>query len=107
MPTVTVVWRSVHDNRRCKICENLEGYTWQIIGGNFKGFLEHPQYGIVSTAEHGSMVQHSYGVCRCHLEYSIDWADTIRLLTRIRDNIKVSLGGNENPELAPLGDEEE
>ncbi len=95
MTSITVTWHTMEDDRVCPICKALNNYTWIFEAGTFKGSLEHPMFGVVSTAEHGSTVQHSYGECRCRVSWEIDWTSTINVLTRIRDNIKASL---ENPQ---------
>ena len=92
MAKVLVTWHIfADDDKLCDTCRHLDNYTWEIEAGEFTGFLEHPMYGIVSSAEHGSMVKHSRGECRCKLSTEIDWTDTIQILTRIRDRIAISL----------------
>lgn len=98
MTKVMVKWHAKHDDRTCPVCKDLDNYIWEfdLARGEEVTQLEHPELGVVSTVEQGSLIPHDFVDCRCTLEFGIDWTDMIAVLTRIRDNIKRSL---ESPEL--------
>ena len=74
--TYRIIWHSIPDKRRCKICEGLEGYTWTFEEA-FPPFLEHPIFGVVWDMEANHSIAHEFqgGLainCRCFPEIIID-----------------------------------
>jgi hypothetical protein len=74
MAKVTITWHAIEDERTCKICKALDGYTWVFeMGKNqFAPYFVHPVYGLVWTLELGSNAHGHHGTdrynCRCWIE---------------------------------------
>lgn len=68
MPTITVTWVAVDDERTCPVCKALDGYTWTFTTPE-PIIFNHPTYGVVWTREQGSQAHGHHGYnCRCHIE---------------------------------------
>lgn len=93
MPSLSITWHTMKDERVCTVCQALEGYTWTFECGkdSMDGTLFHPSFGVVWNMSEGSAAHgHDSGTCRCHITHDIHLADVIARLTRIRNNIKAS-----------------
>ena len=80
MPTLSLTWVTVHDERVCPICAALEGYTWvfEVGVGQLPSELVHPEFGVVWTVGLGSEAHGSHeGSCRCGLLYKFDFSDLV------------------------------
>lgn len=94
MPKLIVKWKSMHDNKVCPICRDLDesGYEWVIDGAQpMPDYLEHPKWGVVWDRSRGSRAHekaYNYAPCRCQFDIDSDIADLVVWLTRIRDRLK-------------------
>lgn len=75
------------DDRVCKTCEALEGYTWAFTD-TVPDSLTHPAFGEVWNTTQGSGAHGHSGTCRCHLEPVFDLADLLGALKHLRDELK-------------------
>jgi hypothetical protein len=94
---ILITWRAVDDDRTCKICHAIDGYTWTFEVGKdvLTDGLFHPAYGIVWSMEQGSNAHaHGYGSgqtnnCRCEIETDFDITDLVEksdyLLSLVHD----------------------
>ena len=82
MAKIMITWHTMHDNRVCKICQNIDNYTWIYdtrSGPLMTNQLDHPQYGVVWDKVRGSAAHThgSHGMCRCNLSCDIEISDLI------------------------------
>ena len=96
MPTVSITWRTIGDDRVCPICKAINGYTWTFEGVPPESLI-HPTYGEVWNVVTGSLAHEhkqfgkKYGLlsnCRCHHESKVDARDLIYLLQKKIDELK-------------------
>ena len=97
MAIISITWHTAGDDRVCKICRAIDGYTW--IFDTSKGdvltdALFHPVYGIVWSLEQGSNA-HAHGYlsgqtnnCRCGIETNIDAEDILAKCTYLVETVK-------------------
>ena len=91
MPSVTITWRSVHDDHVCPICKAIDGYTWEFKTGEggVPYDLVHPTQGIVWNRGTGSDAHgHKDQSCRCHLEIGWKLADLIPKAQALLDAVE-------------------
>ena len=82
MPSLSLTWHTMLDNHVCLICQQLEGYTWDItVGAGFPDALEHPTYGVVWDARGSRSHSHLYHTsgCRCYLSLDADIKDLLEI----------------------------
>ena len=94
MPSLIVKWRTMHDEKVCPVCDDLErsGYTWVLSTGH-ELVLSHPEYGDVWNIQVGSEAHGSHdGSCRCELDFDFDYTDLVEVITKLRDKL---LGKNQ------------
>jgi hypothetical protein len=80
MPSLSLTWVTVHDERVCPICTALEGYTWtfQVGLGQLPSELVHPEFGVVWSVGLGSEAHGIHkGSCRCNVNYEFDFSDLV------------------------------
>lgn len=100
MPSVSITWHTQHDDRVCKICEAIDGYTWA-FPDQVPDSLIHPQWGEVWNTTLGSLAHEhqyhkgsKYGLisnCRCHIEPHFDLKDLVAKVKAFHDEIKEAL----------------
>jgi hypothetical protein len=100
MAVLTITWH-ICDNNACKICKELNGYTWVFDtskGDVMTDALWHPQFGIVWSLSEGSNA-HARGYlggrtnnCRCHIESEINAEDILAKCTYLVEMIKDAAG---------------
>ena len=96
MPSVSITWHAVGDDRTCPICRAVDGYKW-VFEGEVPDSLVHPVYGEIWNIVTGSLAHEhkqfgkKYGLlsnCRCHTEGKVeDIQDLIYLLQRKIDEL--------------------
>jgi hypothetical protein len=88
MPSVSITWCAVGDDRTCPICKAVDGYTWT-FEGEVPDDLVHPAYGEIWNITIGSLAHEhkqfgkKYGLlsnCRCHVETKVECQDLIHKL---------------------------
>jgi uncharacterized protein with gpF-like domain len=78
MPTITVTWNAVMDQRTCPICREINGHTWvfQVSETPMPDSLIHPKHGIVWDKFVGSKAHgHERFNCRCSIIPHVDVRD--------------------------------
>lgn len=78
MPSISITWHAMMDERTCPVCRILHGYTWTFVTGKdiLGDSLVHPQWGIVWNVAQGSQAHgHEQYNCRCHIESHLDVSD--------------------------------
>jgi len=87
MPTVSITWHTILDERVCPICRQLEGYTWTLeLGkGAFPTILEHPGLGIVWDINGSTAHGHEKASCRCRIEPTFNFSDILVRLQKLYD----------------------
>jgi hypothetical protein len=97
MPSVSITWHTMHDDRVCPVCNAIDGYTWTFTG-TVPNNLTHPVYGEVWNTTLGSMAhathktQVIFADCRCRIEPQFDLADVLIAVKKFRDAIKTAKG---------------
>ena len=99
MPTQKITWHTHMDDRACKICKALNGFTWTFEAGKdiMTDALWHPVYGIVWSLSMGSNA-HARGYltgnhynCRCTLEeYQLDLEDVLAKCVFLKETLEVT-----------------
>jgi hypothetical protein len=107
MVSVTLKWRSSHDNRVCPICEHIDGYEW-VFQDKIPESLMHPVYGEIWNTAIGSLAHEHYqfgkqhgllSSCRCHVDpVEIKAPELLEKLQNLRDIIKEALEESEAPD---------
>jgi hypothetical protein len=97
MAIITLTWQTTVDDRTCKICKALNGYTWVFDtsrGDVMIDALFHPSMGIVWSLEQGSNA-HAHGYlsgqtnnCRCRMHHTIDAEDVLAKSVYLAEIIK-------------------
>ena len=96
MPTIFITWHAIGDAKTCKICKDINGYTWIFETGKtiLTDALFHPIYGIVWSLSEGSNAHargylsgHTYN-CRCRITYKITAEDTLAKSVYLAEIIK-------------------
>lgn len=91
MPTISVTWVSMHDDRVCLICQALDGYIWTFTDG-VPDELVHPEFGVVWTVTEGSMAHgHPQQFCRCTIDSQIEMSDLLARVQRLHNLIQESV----------------
>lgn len=95
MPSVSITWHTMHDDRVCPVCFAIDGYTWTFTGV-VPDSLVHPVYGEVWNTVLGSLAHETHGSktfseCRCHIEPKFDLADLLKSVKHLRDALKVEM----------------
>lgn len=99
MPTITLTWHSVGDDRTCKICKALDNFVWVFETGKnvMTDALFHPTFGIVWSLSEGSNA-HSRGYlsghdnnCRCEIEEQIFLEDVLAKCVFLKETITETL----------------
>jgi len=93
MPTLKITWQTQHDDRVCKICRILEGYTWVLRTGQdpFPLVLIHPSLGPVWDINAGSAAHgHKSFNCRCHLVPEFDFSDLLQKVQNLYNTLQSS-----------------
>jgi hypothetical protein len=97
MPSVSITWHAVGDDRTCPICRAINGYTFGPYEGEPPDSLIHPEYGEIWNKITGSLAHEhkqfgkKYGLlsnCRCHVESKVDVQDLIRLIQNMIVSLK-------------------
>jgi hypothetical protein len=104
MVSVTIKWRTQHDNRVCDICQHIDGYEWtfeDIIPES----LMHPVYGEIWNTTIGSLAHEHYqygkksgllSMCRCHVDpIAVNAPELLQRLQELRDLLKDALAEGE------------
>jgi hypothetical protein len=95
MPSVSITWHAIGDDRTCPICLAVNGYTW-VFEGVVPDSLVHPQYGEIWNTITGSLAHEhkqfgkKYGLlsnCRCHVESKFEVQDMLFLLQKTIDEL--------------------
>lgn len=97
MAIITITWHAIEDNRTCKICQAIDGYTWVFDtskGDVMTDALWHPQYGIVWSLSQGSNA-HAHGYlsgqtnnCRCTIEEHVNAEDVLAKCVFLKETIE-------------------
>jgi len=88
MPTLTITWHAVMDDRTCSTCKALNGYTWIFEAGKdmFDGNLRHYLGWVVWDVYRGSQAHgHERFNCRCTISYEIDLEDVLAKCVYLRE----------------------
>ena len=89
MASVTLIWRTMHDERVCKICQALDGYRWTFEVGKDEMTGSLIANGmIVWSLGLGSRAHGHKGNCRCRLDYEYELKDLIDAATQLRDALR-------------------
>jgi hypothetical protein len=96
MPSVSITWHAVNDDRTCPICRAIDGYTWTFTD-TVPDSLVHPVYGEIWNVTLGSLAHEAkqfgkkYGLlsnCRCRTESKAEFQDLIYLIQQKIDELK-------------------
>lgn len=91
MSKLFLKWQAIHDQRTCKICMALDGYTWEFQTGvnAFPKELIHPTYGVVWNTSLGSEAHGKHNnTCRCTIHSEFDFADLKADIEKLYENLK-------------------
>ena len=92
MPSVTIRWQTMGDDRVCPVCRDLEmsgGWTFELGAGVTLALID-PVHGLVADIAGSHAHKHQFAPCRCTLVPEWDLQDLIVRLTEIRDKIAQS-----------------
>jgi hypothetical protein len=96
MPSISITWHAVGDDRTCPICRAIDGYTWTFVN-EVPDSLVHPEYGEIWNVTTGSLAHEQkqfgkkYGLlsnCRCKTDANVEARDLIYLLQKKIDELK-------------------
>jgi hypothetical protein len=96
MPSISITWHTVGDDRVCPICRAIDGYTWVFTAGKdiMTDALYHPIYGIVWSMEQGSNA-HAHGYlsgrqnnCRCRIEPRLNLEDILAKCIFLKETLQ-------------------
>lgn len=95
MPSITLIWFCIHDQRTCPVCLALHGYQWTFETGKdtFPTELFHPQFGVVWNIAQGSEAHANHReTCRCGITYETDLSDLVtktkQLLSKLQSAVQ-------------------
>jgi hypothetical protein len=93
MPSVTLTWETMKDDRVCPICKALEGYQWLIQVGaeQLPNELTFGSMVAWDTAR-GSQAHGHRGNCRCSLKVDLDLKDVLMRLTALYERLLIETG---------------
>ena len=99
MPSVSITWRTQHDDRVCHICRGIDGYTWT-FEGEVPDSLVHPQYGEVWNTVLGNLAHEAPGIrtfseCRCHIKPAFDLKDLVEKVKKLHTAVTAEYGDAE------------
>jgi hypothetical protein len=101
MASLSIIWRTMGDNRVCPICAAIEGYTWTFETGANTGLpqeISHPVYGVVWNIYLGSEAHGKHnGTCRCHMEPHFDLSELIVKTQALYNALSAAVEGTEEP----------
>lgn len=77
MPSTSITWKAILDERTCPICRAMHGYKWTFgVKEGIPDELVHPQFGVVWNVARGSQAHgHERYNCRCTIIPEIHVAD--------------------------------
>ncbi len=102
MATLTITWHSTIDNKTCKVCRALNGYTWIFEAGKDEmlDYLLHPTYGRVWSLSEGSHAHgHTNYNCRCFITSEIKAEDILAKCVFLKETILDVLNETEIPDV--------
>jgi hypothetical protein len=97
LPSISITWRIADDNA-CRICKEINGYTWTFTDEPMPNALVHPVHGVVWDVARGSAAHESgpgkntHGTCRCRMESKIDLKDIVESVKKLRDAVVLEYG---------------
>ena len=95
MPFLSITWRAVDDDRTCKVCRAINGYTWNFELGvdAFPPYLEHPTHGVVWDTARGSQAHgHKSDNCRCHVATEFHLSDMVARVRKLYEDVVEKYG---------------
>jgi hypothetical protein len=93
MPSVSLTWHTMHDDRVCPICQSLEGKTWEFTPETGVPTILENNGRIVWDENSGSAAHGHQGNCRCHLTAGSNLQDLIAMARKLRDDVEAKYGG--------------
>ena len=94
VPSVTLTWETMQDDRVCPVCKALEGHQWmfQVGEGQLPTELT---YGSITAwnISSGSQAHGHKGNCRCSLKADLDLKDILLKLTAFYERLIIERGG--------------
>lgn len=87
MPTLTITWHAVIDNRTCPTCKALDGHQWVFEAGKdqFDGTLRVLGWVAWDLAQGSKAHGHQTYNCRCWITYEIDLEDVLAKCIYLRE----------------------
>jgi uncharacterized protein with gpF-like domain len=85
MPSTSITWKAVLDERTCPICRAMHGYKWTFtVKEGVPDELVHPQFGVVWNVSRGSQAHgHQRYNCRCTIIPEVNVADLKRKIDQL------------------------
>jgi hypothetical protein len=94
MPSVTLTWETMKDDRVCPVCHALEGYQW-ILQVGVDQLPNELTFGstVAWDIGRGSQAHGHRGNCRCSLKVDLDLKDILAKLTAFYERLLIERGG--------------
>ena len=93
MPTTSITWNAILDERTCPICKAIHGYTWNFnVKEGVPDWLTHPTFGIVWMVGLGSNAHgHERFNCRCGIIPEVHVEDLKKKINQLLQAVEQNL----------------